>query len=177
MQKLRSKPANPFENRWSKYGPTVHFIKCSFNPPQPWVDFINCFAHLLHLTLNFHASKKLLKSRAQGAKVGNRGAKLFIKSTPVWFSKKNQLSNPLSLKRYYFAQIITVLYLSIWIDSKPIIYCTGLQNHACREKTKQPWQSKVNRNEVKGSVKRTKEKGQERKKSNSEKFLSFWVMN
>ena len=49
------------------------------------VDFIKGFApcaHLLRLAPNFCASKKLLKSWVQGAKVGRRGAKLFIKSTP-----------------------------------------------------------------------------------------------
>ena len=49
------------------------------------VDSINCFApydHLFCLTPNFLASKKLLKSWAEGAKVGLRGAKPFMKSTP-----------------------------------------------------------------------------------------------
>ena len=48
------------------------------------VKFINCFAsyaHLLRLTSNFPASEKLLKSWAQGAKVGRKGAKPFMKST------------------------------------------------------------------------------------------------
>ena len=52
---------------------------------QPGIDFIKSFApcaHLLHLAPNFCANKKLLKSWAQGAKVGCRGTKLFMKSTP-----------------------------------------------------------------------------------------------
>ena len=49
------------------------------------VDFINCFApyaKLSCLALNFCASKKLLKSWAQGLKVGRRGAKPIMKLTP-----------------------------------------------------------------------------------------------
>ena len=49
------------------------------------VDFINCFApcaDLLRPTPNICASKKLLKNWVQGAKVGRKGAKLFMKSTP-----------------------------------------------------------------------------------------------
>ena len=55
-----------------------HFVRTG-------VDFIEGFApcaHLLRLGPIFCASKKLLKSWAQGAKVGRRGAKLFMKSTP-----------------------------------------------------------------------------------------------
>ena len=51
---------------------------------QKGVDFINCFmpyAELSRLAPNFCASKKLLKSWAQGAKVWRRGAKPFMKST------------------------------------------------------------------------------------------------
>ena len=49
------------------------------------VDFINCFApcaDLLRPTPNICASKKLLKNWVQGAKVGRKGAKLFMKLTP-----------------------------------------------------------------------------------------------
>ena len=63
----------------------LNSILSDINVYQPGVDFINCFgpyAHLLRLTPNFHASKKLLKSWAYGAKVGHRGAKPFMKSTP-----------------------------------------------------------------------------------------------
>ena len=40
------------------------------------------YAYLLDLAPNFCAIKKLLKSWAQGAKVGCRGTKPFMKSTP-----------------------------------------------------------------------------------------------
>ena len=49
------------------------------------VYFTNCFApcaDLLRPGPNICASKKLLKSWAQGAKVGRKGAKPFMKSTP-----------------------------------------------------------------------------------------------
>ena len=49
------------------------------------VDFIKGFApcaHLLHLAPSFCASEKLLKSWAQGANDGCKGAKQFMKSTP-----------------------------------------------------------------------------------------------
>ena len=52
---------------------------------RPRVDYINCFApyiHLLRLMPNFGASKNLLKSWAQGEKVGRSCAKPFMKSTP-----------------------------------------------------------------------------------------------
>ena len=59
-------------------------------------DFLNYFAsyaELLRLGPNFCASKKLFKKWAQGAKVGCRGAKLFMKltpGTPFLFSLKRQ---------------------------------------------------------------------------------------
>ena len=40
------------------------------------------YADLLRPAPNIYASKKLLKSWAQGAKVGRKGAKPFMKSTP-----------------------------------------------------------------------------------------------
>ena len=61
-----------------------HDLICLSLPPG--VDFIKGFvpcAHRLRLAPNFRASKKLLKSWAQGAKVGRYGAKPFLKSTPV----------------------------------------------------------------------------------------------
>ena len=51
----------------------------------PGVDFIDCFApctYILSLAPNFGASKELLKSWAQVAKDGCKGAKPVMKSTP-----------------------------------------------------------------------------------------------
>ena len=65
--------------------PTLNILcrlLCEFSPG---VNFINCFApyaKISRLAPKFCASKKLLKSWAQGAKVGRRGAKRFMKSTP-----------------------------------------------------------------------------------------------
>ena len=54
-------------------------------PTHSWVNFINCFAPFAYLSRPapyICASKKLLRSWAQGAKVGRKGAKPFMKSTP-----------------------------------------------------------------------------------------------
>ena len=51
----------------------------------PGVDFMNCFTPIAahsRLALNICTRKKILKSWAQGVKVGRRGAKPFIKLTP-----------------------------------------------------------------------------------------------
>ena len=60
-------------------------LNVSISLTNTGVDFIKGFApcaHRLRLAPNFRASKKLLKSWAQGAKVGRNGTKPFMKSTP-----------------------------------------------------------------------------------------------
>ena len=80
------------------------------------VNFINCltpYAEFLCLALNFCTSKKLLKSWAQGAKVGHKGAKQLMKLTPVrvW---KSQLLLALFLIKTMLLFYWTIPGLATW---------------------------------------------------------------
>ena len=92
------------------------------------VNFINCFtpyAELPRLAPNFCASKKLLQSWAQGAKVGRRSPKPYMKSTPgLLISENIQLTDFIIVRKWWseyqmFSLVIQILsknwYKSIWI--------------------------------------------------------------